>query len=250
MTAPLAGRTVIVTRPSDEAEELAGPLEALGARVLRAPAIRLTEANGSELERAVEEASRGGFAWVAFTSRAGVRAWFDAAARIGAGSPEARVAAVGGGTAGALRDRGVDPDLVPERFTTEDLGAAFPSGDGGVLLPRADIASRDLDDALARKGWTPVRVDAYRTVLADDLPPDVRTALDDGSVDAVTFTSASTIDGFAGLTDRRPPAVCIGPVTASVARAAGFQVAAEADPHTVDGVVDAVDRLLGSGTPR
>jgi uroporphyrinogen-III synthase len=247
---PLAGRTVIVTRPWEEAEELAGPLEALGARVLRAPAIRLTEADRRELERAVDEASGGRFAWVAFTSAAGVRAWFDAASRTGAGTPRARVAAVGAGTAGALRDRGVEPDLVPERFTTEDLGVAFPSGDGLVLLPRADIATRDLDDVLSTKGWTPVRVDAYRTVPADELPAGVRTALRDGTVDAVTFTSASTVDGFAGLTDLRPPAVCIGPVTAGAARAAGFPVPAEADPHTVDGVVDAVVGLLGSRAPR
>jgi uroporphyrinogen-III synthase len=153
---------------------------------------------------------------------------------------------VGDGTADALRRSDAPPDLVPERFTTAALGDTFPRGSGEVLLARADRAGADLEDAVRSKGWTPVRVEAYRTLLADALPSDARQALDDGRVDAVTFTSASTVHGFvhAAGAANAPPAVCIGPVTADAARTAGFDVVTVAEPHTTSGLIEAVRRAL------
>jgi uroporphyrinogen-III synthase len=244
VTRPLEGRTVLVTRPRDEVEELARPLEDLGARVLRAPAIRLEPPEPGRLEPLIVEAAQGGFSWVAFTSGAGVDVWFQLAARVGQGPPRAQLAAVGPGTATTLRERGLEPDLVPETFTTEALGEAFPEGSGRVLLPRADLATDELELALAGKGWTPVRVEAYRIRHEERLPEDVRRALAGALVDAVTFTSASTVKGFARAAPERPPAVCIGPVTAEAARAAGFDVVEVADPHTLEGLVQALIRAL------
>ena len=131
----------------------------------------------------------------------------------------------------------------------------MPTGTGRVLLARADIAPDGLEGALSAKGWTPVRVDAYRTRPAGRLPAEARRALDDGRVDAVTFTSASTVEGFVraagqGALDRRagggrrPRVICIGPVTSRHARAAGWRVDAVARPHTVEGLVAAVERVL------
>jgi uroporphyrinogen III methyltransferase/synthase len=137
---------------------------------------------------------------------------------------------------------------VPAEFTTEALAAAFPEGAGRVLLARADLATADLEEALRAKGWDPARVDAYRVRLAEALPASVAYALRDGRVDAVTFTSPSTVEGFVRLADGpRPPAVCIGPVTSEAARRAGFEVAAEAAPHTEEGLVDALVGALGHG---
>ena len=163
----------------------------------------------------------------------------------------ARVAAVGEGTAEAVREFGVRPDLVPRSFTTASLARAFPRGAGRVLLARADIAPDALDDAVAAKGWTPVRVDAYRTRPVRSLPSSVTRSLRAGSVDVVTFTSASTVDGFMSSVRRAlgprtalPPAVCIGPVTSRAAREAGLRVAAVARPHTIQGLVAAVGRAV------
>jgi uroporphyrinogen III methyltransferase / synthase len=242
VTGSLEGRTLLVTRPRQEAEELAVPLRSLGADVLVGPAIRLEPGDDAGVEEAAREATEGRFDWIVFTSTAGVRAWFDRTD----GRPTSRVAAVGSGTAEALRSRGVDPDLVPETFTTEALGEAFPEGSGRVLLPRADLATDELDRALAGKGWATVRVEAYRIRHEERLPQAVEGALASGLVDAVTFTSASTVEGFARATSARPPAVCIGPVTSEAARVAGFEVVEVADPHTVEGVVEAVRRALGS----
>ena len=68
-----------------------------------------------------------------------------------------------------------------------------------------------------------------------------------GRVDAVTFTSASTVRGFVralGAVKGAPKVVCIGPVTAREARAHGLTVHAVANPHTIEGLVEAVERAL------
>jgi uroporphyrinogen III methyltransferase/synthase len=132
----------------------------------------------------------------------------------------------------------------------------MPEGNGALLLARADIAPEGLERTLERKGWMVERVDAYRTRFPGTLPVAARRALASGAVDAVTFTSASTVRGFlkaAGGVLRHPAmaaaghvpkVVCIGPVTAAEARSAGLKVHATADPHTIQGLVAAVERAL------
>lgn len=242
----MEGRVVLVTRSRERAGELSARLRERGAVPLEAPAIAIepVEASGP-LDQAVREAAEGGFDWIVFTSAAGVEAWFGRVEALGVGPARSRVAAVGSGTAEALRAYGVEPDLMPATFTTAALGEAFPAGAGRVALPRADIAPADLERTLEAKGWTPLRVDAYRSRSAR-LPEEALEALRAGRVDAVLFTSKSTVDGFvslAGLVEG-PVVVCIGPVTADAAREAGLRVHAVADPHTLDGLVDAVERAL------
>jgi uroporphyrinogen-III synthase len=222
---PLAGRTILVTRPVDRAAALVEPLT-----------------------RALKDLVAGRFTWITITSHATVEML---AARVEPGDVRARVAAIGEGTAGAFRSwAGRDVDLQPTAFTTGGLARAFPKGIGRVLCARADIAPEGLEDALAAKGWSPERVDAYRTRMPRTLPAEARAALAGGEVDAVTFTSASTVRGFVGALGAvrgTPRVVCIGPVTAKEARAHGLTVHAVANPHTFAGVVDAVERAL---TPR
>jgi uroporphyrinogen-III synthase len=248
VTGPLAGRVVLVTRPPEQAQPLVSRLAELGAQVLAAPTVIVTPPQpDGPLDEAIEDAARGAFEWIAFTSASGVRAWTERAAAIGAPLPRARVAAVGDATAAALRDAGLPPSLVPEAFTTAALGAAFPPGSGRVLLPRADLATEDLEESLRSRGWEPVRIEAYRVRPVDRLPPEAEQALGEGRVDAVTFTSPSTVHGFVRVAGvpRNLAVVCIGPVTAQAAEAAGFVVDEVADPHTTDGLVEAVRRVLG-----
>jgi uroporphyrinogen-III synthase len=249
----LAGRVVLITRPADQGASLAARLLALGAEPLEAPTIVVEpQPGGGPLDRSVREAAEGRFEWVAFTSASGVGAWRDRAEALEAGLPRARVAAVGEATAEALREAGIEPALVPPSFTTAALGESFPQGRGPVLLPRADRAAADLEAAIRAKGWTPVRVDAYRVRPAEALPEEAATALTNGRVDAVTFTSPSTVEGLVRLAGvvGGPAVVCIGPVTAEAARRAGFEVAAVADPHTTEGLVGALVRALRRPPPR
>jgi uroporphyrinogen III methyltransferase / synthase len=243
----LSGRTILITRPAEDSSDLASKLRDRGATVIEAPTIAIEPVPDTiELDRAIKELAAGEFAWVSFTSPRAVDAVCERLHRFGL-PPRlpAKIAAVGPATAERLRERGIDVDLLAEPHTTNALADAFPSGEGRVLFPRADIAPEGLEDRFREKGWTPIRVDAYRTRYLGELPDGAREALDAGRVDAVVFTSSSTVEGFARLAGERREvaAVAIGPVTAETARRAGFRVAGMAEPHTVDGIVRAVENL-------
>lgn len=242
----LEGRTILVTRPLEQAAELVRALERRGARVIPAPAIELVPSRSAALRRAMRELAEGRFAWVTLTSPRTVEVL---AQHLRPHEVRAKVAVIGEGTAEAFRRFARrEADLVPRTYTTLGLARAFPRGSGRVLCPRADIAPEGLEEALARKGWSPERVEAYRTRLARSLPRQARDALRRGEVDAITFTSASTVRGFVhalGAARGNPKVVCIGPVTAREARAHGLRVSAVARPHTMEGLVAALERALG-----
>ena len=250
MTEPLAGKTIVVTRPADRATRLVNVLDQRGARVLVAPAIDLRPVRSAALSKALRDLAAGSFDWIVLTSPATVRMLDERLA--GRQDVRAKVASVGEGTAAAFERWARRPaDLVPRAFTVDALARAFPRGSGRVLCARADIAPEGLEDALARKGWSPTRVDAYRTIFPRSLPADARRALAAGDVDAITFTSASTVRGFLGALGDiglrgKPKVVCIGPITAKAAREHGLTVHAVANPHTTDGLVQALERALKS----
>jgi uroporphyrinogen-III synthase len=162
-----------------------------------------------------------------FTSRHGVDALF---ARLEGRLPH--VAAIGPGTADALRVHGVEPELVPDVSTQEGLVAAFPREPGRVLFTGAEDARPLLAAALGAD----VEV-LYRTVaLVPEFP----------EADLVVLASASAARAFAAL-GRSLPVVSIGPVTSAEARERGLHVAAEASTHDLAGLAEAV-RLAASRT--
>ena len=198
------------------------------------------------------------YSWVVFTSANGVDAFFDrglSAAGLDARAlAPVRLAVIGPGTAAALERRGLRADLVPERFVAESLLDAFPAGPGRVLLARAEVARDVLPDGLTAKGYEVDVLAVYRAEPAPVAPDDVA-RIRSGAVDAITFTSSSTVDNFCDALGGRPvgatvpvpqPAVVsIGPITSDTARSRGLQVDIEADPHTIDGLVEALLRQLG-----
>ncbi|HSL11991.1 MAG TPA: uroporphyrinogen-III synthase [Actinomycetota bacterium] len=239
--------TVLVTRPVERNARLVKLLDQRGAHPIEAPTIAIRPVRSAPLTRALRDLAAGRFTWIVLTSPATVA--MLAERLTGAREVRAQVAAIGDGTAEAFRRWARrDVDLRAARFTTAGLSRAFPRGDGRVLCARADIAPEGLEDALAAKGWSPTRVDAYRTVFQKALPRQARDALATGTVDVITFTSASTVRGFVravGTVLGRPKVVCIGPVTAKEARAHGLRVSAVADPHTTEGLVAAIERVAG-----
>ncbi|MGZ4209755.1 MAG: uroporphyrinogen-III C-methyltransferase [Actinomycetota bacterium] len=255
-TRPLSGVRVLVTRTREQASELSAILSELGAEVVEAPAIRIEPPRSfTQLDRAVARVRDGRYDWVVFTSANGVRAFVS---RLRAAGADARafarawVAAVGSGTAETLASAGIVADLVPPSFTTEAIGKAFPKGKGRVLLARADVVEPGLEDALQAKGWTVERVVAYRLRGQTSMPAGVRAAVLKGEIDVLTFASGGTVRAFMRLLGRKPPrgtkVVCIGPVTAKAARAAGLRVAAVARTHTIPGLVAAVvDKAVPRG---
>ncbi len=251
----LSGVRVLVTRTREQAGELSGILRELGATVTEAPAIRVAPPRSTKAsDRAVAKLRDGAYEWIVLTSANGVRAL---AGRLRAVGLDARalghtlVAAVGPGTAEALGAMGITADLVPPSFTTSSIGEAFPRGNGRVLLWRADVVEPGLDEALAKKGWRPDRVVAYRLVATSTIDPDVKRAVIEGGFDVLTFASGGTVRAFSALVggalSGSAKVVCIGPVTAKAARAAGMKVDVVADPHTIPGLAAAV---VDAVTPR
>jgi uroporphyrinogen III methyltransferase/synthase len=242
-TRPLFGRCVVVTRAREQASELRHRLEALGAGVVELPAIEI-----EPLDVSVPDLDR--YDWLVFTSANGVAAFFDRGLAPGGLDARAlaarRVAAIGPGTAAALAARGVRADLVPTRFVAESLLDAFPlpsRAGARVLLARAEQARDVLPEGLEDRGYAVDVLPVYRTVTA---APDPR-ALDRvrrGEVDAITFTSSSTVNNLCDLLgelpDPQPLVASIGPVTSQTAKARGLRVDVEASEHTVEGLVTAL----------
>ncbi|HEX9994610.1 MAG TPA: uroporphyrinogen-III synthase [Acidimicrobiales bacterium] len=247
---PLAGLRVVVTRPRGQAGELSARLRDAGAEPVEVPAIEVVDPPDGGAALRAAAAGAHAYDWVAVTSANGADRFLDAlrdARRLG----PAKVAAIGPGTAAALARRSVVADLVPERFVAESLLEAMPDpppGGGRVLLARAEVARDVLPDGLAARGWRVDVVPAYRTVPAH-LTGAQRAAA--AAAGAICFTSSSTVTSWlaaAGPGAVPPVVACIGPVTAATAREHGLAVAAEADPHTVDGLVDALVRTVTAGT--
>ncbi|MDQ3932508.1 MAG: uroporphyrinogen-III synthase [Actinomycetota bacterium] len=244
---PLVGSTILVPRAAGQAGDLAERIRGLGGEVVEAPTIEIRPGRREELATAARELGRGAYTAVCFTSPNGVRALAHAIAEVSLPPSVVEalfVAAVGPGTAATLHEVfGVRPDLVPGTATTEALAAAFPPGSGRVLLPRADIASPTLPEGLRARGYEPICVTAYVTAPPDGLPSEVVTRLAGGDIDLLAFTSSSTVRNFATLIEGRPwsgRVVSIGPVTSAACAELAIEVAVEADPHDLDGLVAAL----------
>ena len=182
---------VVLTATAGLAGPLAAALEAEGFEVERCPLVAIEELPGPPLRAE-------GYDWVVLTSRNAVDAVF---ARLDGGLP--KVAAVGQGTAEALRERGVEPDLVARVSTQEGLAAELPRPAGRVLFPAAEGARGVLVQELGAD-FVPV----YRTVeLVPESFPDA---------ELVVLASASAARALAALGRRRavrlhrPGDVCRG----------------------------------------
>ncbi|MBA4371029.1 MAG: uroporphyrinogen-III C-methyltransferase [Coriobacteriaceae bacterium] len=257
---PLFGRTVIVTRSRAQASVLSSRLIDLGAEVLEMPAIEIVDPDSWEpVDAAV--AALETYDWVVFTSANGVERFFgrvEACERDARAFAGAKVAAIGPATAARCMDFGIRPDYVPDEYVAEGLLEGFEErglGDGTrVLIPRALEAREVLPDTLRERGCTVDVVPTYRTVLGA-AEPSVIERIAEGSVDAVTFTSSSTVKNFMKMLEGTPAAerarelfaASIGPVTSDTARDLGLTVGVEAQEHTIPGLVQALLGAWGAG---
>jgi uroporphyrinogen III methyltransferase/synthase len=236
---PLAGRTIAVTRARAQASALAARLRELGAEVVEAPAIRI-----EPLPADVPDLSA--YDLVCVTSPNGahelLRRVRDARALAGP-----LIAVIGPGTARALREHGIEADVVPARSVAEGLVEALaPLTIRRALVARAEEGRDVLPDALrGRDAQVDVLV-LYRTV-AEPLDDDTRAAA--LGADLATFTSASSARFFhqaAGTLDG-PRLVSIGPATSAALRELGYEPDVEAADHTPDGLIAAL--LADAGAP-
>jgi uroporphyrinogen III methyltransferase/synthase len=250
---PLFGRRVVVTRASAQAGELRQLLAALGAEVLELPALRIEPLDIAALRAAVARIAE--YDWLVVTSQNAVAFLWEALYAEGkdvralAGS---RVACVGRTTSDALLARGVLADVMPEQFVAEavleKLAARYDVRGTRVLYVAAEGAREVLPDGLRALGCTVDVVRAYRAVSDGAGADDLRKALDAGTVDLVTFASASSVRGYVEAVGselaRRARAVSIGPITSDAVREEGITLAAEAPQASIDALVATVTAAL------
>jgi uroporphyrinogen-III synthase len=254
---PLEGRRILVTRAAQQAGKLSEGLRALGAIPVEVPVLEIAPpASFGALDRALQQI--GHYDWVIFTSANTVDALKTRGEAIGllpAREYQAKVAAVGNATSSAAREAGWNVTLIPESYVAESLVVSIQKHDirgKRILLARAEVARDVIPEALRAAGAIVDVVDAYRNVIPAEAPGQLRRALAEG-LDAATFTSSSSVTHLADVaraTNLGFPfpgirAVSIGRVTSATLRAAGWDPAAEADPHDIPGLIAAVERLFG-----
>lgn len=252
----LKGRGVVVTRAEGPEGPVSTRLRARGATPILRPAVAFDFASHkSALGDAVWRL--GDYDWLVLTSSRAVRA-MDAVHAFRHPRPEGlRVAVVGPGTAAEVASHeGWQADLVPEsggaRTLVERLGPEIGEG-ARVLFPASEAAGETLTEALRDAGAEVERVDAYAPRPSHQPAEAWAADVDEGRIDALTFTSPSAVSAlrealvealpaatFATL--RALPAAAQGPTTAAAVRDAGWSLVVVAEPTTFDGLVDALDR--------
>lgn len=245
---PLFGKRIIVTRSREQASALSEKLESLGAEVIEFPVIKIVPVADSELR--ISDLVKGEYDWIIFTSANGVTCFikrlFDMGLDVRAiGS--AKLAAIGPATASALEGYGLKVDYIPSEFVAEAVIRDFPVDVAGkkILIARAREAREVLPEKLKELGADVHISVVYETIVEDSDAESVREMLAAGEVDAVTFTSSSTVKNFVSLVGgfELPDNVtvaCIGPITAATARELGFTPDVVADEYTIDGLVQAL----------
>ncbi len=258
---PLFGKRVLLTRPAAQAAPMARALRDAGAQPLIIPAIRIAPPDDpAALTRAVVAA--GDYDWVVFTSANGVDAFFAELASERADARRlggVRVAAIGPATAERLREHGVRADEVPAEYRGEAVAEAILAHHDGhmhglsVLLPRAAVARDALPDALRKAGARVDVVPAYRTLPLEAADAArLRTTIEGGEADVITFTSSSTVAHTVGALGSEAAALLsrltvasIGPITTETAGRHGLQVAVTARDYTAGGLVAALAQYFG-----
>ena len=252
---PLAGRRVLVTRALHQAGKLSDGLRALGAEPVEVPVLEIRPPVSFEpLDEALHNLDR--YDWLILTSANAVRALAERAAALEIGSVQPatmKVAAIGTATAAAARKAGFLITLVPASYVAESLVeelAAQVSGEK-ILLARAAIARDVIPDSLRKAGAVVEVVDAYRNVLPEAAPKQLREAIAQG-IDAATFTSSSSATHLVEAARLASlawplatiPAISIGPIASQTLRELGWPPAAEADNSDIPGLIAAVVRVL------
>jgi len=258
--APLAGRSVLVTRTREQAHALVDPLEALGAEVLMMPVLETVDPDSWDLLDAAI-LNLPSYDWVVFTSTNAIDR-FLRRFKVAGGTREAilgaKFAAVGSASAEKLRRHGLPPVLVPDDFRAEGLIEEFRAlgveNCRRVLIPRALEAREILPEALRDMGCEVDVVPVYRTAAAAP-DPAVIERLIARSVDVVTFTSGAIAAAFiaavssAGLSPedatRGVLIASIGPVTTGALRELGYAVDIEAAESTMTSLVEGIASFYG-----
>lgn len=250
-TKPLSGLRVMVCRPADQAGWVYQSLRDFGAGVIPLPTIATSDHSDpvawNEVRR-LDTANR----WLLFTSENGVR-YFMQQWREQIGDvrklADYKVAAVGFGTARALRGHAIEPDFMPTKATTAELAQQMADkldlNDSTVVRVRGNLADDRVETIISATGADVIPLMTYQTFFPD-WTDESKEKLLANPPDVILFTSGSTAEGFAahlpgdGLTQVTEKAfvVSIGPSTSKTIKFQGMSVGLEAQTHSIPAMID------------
>gem|GEM_PF-2318848 len=249
---PLFGKTVVVTRARSQASAFREKLAAQGANVVEAAAIKTSPLELFEEDKRIINNTKE-YQCIVFTSGEGVRYFFDALYKEGKDTRalgNSKVAAIGCATARELHKYGIVPDIIPVDYKAESAVEALEeelnAGDS-VLLIQPKVARDVIPRCLRHRNMDVDILRLYETTQDTSQQEALVTALTEGTVDYITFTSSSTVTNTIQLLGDNAlellgntKVACIGPITAATAMSAGLKPAIISDVYTTDGLVNAI----------
>ncbi|MCD6299903.1 MAG: uroporphyrinogen-III C-methyltransferase [Dehalococcoidales bacterium] len=256
---PLWGKRILVTRARHQANELSQLLRKYGAIPIEMPVIEISPPpTWEELDQAIRNLKS--YHWIVFTSVNAVEVFFQ---RLYALKLDTRwldnikVGVIGPATANALKERGIYPDYLPETYTHQGFLTKLNRQDivqRRVLLPRADIAGKELSKGLTELGAEVHQVTAYKTTATTkEAVSQGKQMLLQGEIDVITFTSASTVTNLLTILGQeresinRAKIACIGPNTAAALNEKGLKADIMATEHTIPSLVEAIEQYFLTG---
>ncbi len=249
---PLSGKRVMITRPSQQSSSMLKLVQDQGGEAWLFPSIAIAPPKDKlSMRNALEEIHQ--YHWIVFTSVNGVEAFFKALHKLKRDArslSSIKFSAIGSKTAEALKSYGIIADYTPDIYTSEALVKGLKqqlSKNDRILIPRAEEAPK-VFQYLKEGGHYINEVPAYRTIASQAQASMARQMLEEGKMDVLTFTSASTVTHFINAMGFDDPKTilsktliaCIGPVTARQVRAFGLKVSIEAQQSTTEGLMDAI----------
>ena len=244
---PLHGQRVLVTRPADQADELARPLEELGASVVRHSVIEVSAPQDwSDVDGAIDRLPT--FQTIVFASANGVRYFMDRILECGRDLRSLaglRIAAVGNATAAALSKYHLVADTIPPQFDADGLIAELGESvrNERILIIRASRGSQALPVGLRSAGADVAEIVAYQNTDAAAANPDIAAMLRRGEIDWVTVTSSATAENLERLYGddlEKCRFAAISPITAEVLRRYHRRVDAIAPTASMQALADAI----------
>ncbi len=256
-TMPLFGRTVLVTRASEQAGEFTEILEEKGAIPYLYPTIRTAPPRDwKPLDQGIKRLSA--YDWAIFTSVNGVKFFFERLTKLGKDLRELkglRICAIGPRTAEAIEALNIRVDLTPSVYRAEAIIDAL--GRRGIkgkrfILPRALKAREILPETIRKLGGTIDVLPAYRTVRPRKNAAEMREKVFAGEIDVLTFTSSSTVTNFmrffkkneAKVINQNSRIACIGPITAATAEKKGLRVDIMPEDYTIPALARAIEEYF------
>ena len=242
-------KRILITRPRAQADGFATKLRSAGFEPFFFPVIEIRPIeNNVALERALSKLEC--YDWLIFTSVNAVEVVFDKYSPVIVGNGSGvKCAAIGPKTVEALQARGITPNFVPGEYVAEAILTGLGDLRGRwVLMPRAEIARKELPEAIFEAGGIPHEISVYQTL---PIQPDAEglAALQAG-VDIITFTSASTVQNFVAIVRQHrldplhlpgnPLFACIGPITEQSAREEGLSNVVTAREYTTEGLIEVI----------